>query len=102
MQEWYKSKPPSRLAQSLVRRRKNAKQESENDDQRNPFAELLAEVGIERSSLPSLTNGELMRICETDLITYHGWMYLNRPLPEEARDKLKKHFIAIVSGASES
>jgi excisionase family DNA binding protein len=73
-------------------------QSTEKEDRRNPFAELLAEVGIDRSSLPSLTNGELMRISETDLVTYHGWMYLNRPLPEEAREKLKKHVLAIVSG----
>ncbi len=61
------------------------KQESEDEDRRNPFAELLAEVGIDRSSLPRLTNGELMRISETDIVTYHGWMYLKRPLPEEAK-----------------
>jgi excisionase family DNA binding protein len=77
--------------------KQKVKQDNENKDRRNPFAELLAEVGIDRSSLPPLTNGELMRISETDIVTYHGWMYLNRPLPEEARERLKKHFLGIVS-----
>lgn len=81
--------------------RRKATQGTDIGERRNPFAELLAEVGIDRSSLPSLTNGELMRISETDLATYHGWAYLNRPLPEEAREKLKKHFLRIASGSSE-
>jgi excisionase family DNA binding protein len=58
----------------------------------SPFQELLAEIGIERSSLPPITNGEIMRIAEVDLPVCHGWLFLNRPLPEEAREKLKKHF----------
>ncbi len=78
-----------------------AQQGTEDGNQRNPFAELLAEIGIDRSSLRPFTNGELMRISETNIVTYHGWMYLNRPLPEEAREKLKKHFLAIVSRDSE-
>jgi excisionase family DNA binding protein len=77
--------------------KQNTKQIIEDQSQRNPFAELLAEIGIDRSSLPSITNGELMRISETEIGTYHGWMYLNRPLPEEAREKLKKHFLRVVS-----
>lgn len=80
--------------------KQKAKQVTEDEIKRNPFAELLAEVEIDRNNLPSLTNGELMRISETDIVTYHGWMYLNRPLPEEAREKLKKHFLGIVSGDS--
>lgn len=84
---------------------RQAKQKSQlgtdDENQQNPFAELLAEIGIDRRSLPPLTNAELMRISETDIATYHGWMYLNRPFPEEAREKLKKHFLAIVSGDSE-
>lgn len=81
--------------------KQKAQQSNEDENQRNPFAELLAEIGIDRSSLPPLTNGELMRISETNIATYHGWMYLNRPFPEEAREKLKKHFLAIVSRDSE-
>lgn len=81
--------------------KEKAQQSNEDENQRNPFAELLAEIGIDRSSLPPLTNGELMRISETNIVTYHGWMYLNRPFPEEAREKLKKHFLAIVSRNSE-
>lgn len=62
------------------------------EERRTPFTDLLNEVGIQRSSLPPLTNGELMRIAEVDLPTFHGWMYLNRELPETARNKLKEHF----------
>jgi excisionase family DNA binding protein len=58
----------------------------------SPFQELLSEIGIERSSLPPITNGEIMRIAEVDMPVCHGWLFLNRPLPEEAREKLKKHF----------
>lgn len=58
----------------------------------SPFQELLSEIGIERSSLPPITNGEIMRIAEVDMPVCHGWLYLNRPLPEEAREKLKKHY----------
>ena len=81
--------------------KQKTQQGTEDENQRNPFAELLAEVGIDRSSLPPFTNGELMRISETNIVTYHGWMYLNRPFPEEAREKLKKHFLAIASRNSE-
>lgn len=77
--------------------KQKAQRGTEDQNQRNPFAELLAEIGLDRSSLPLFTNGELMRISETNIVTYHGWMYLNRPFPEEAREKLKKHFLAIVS-----
>jgi len=105
-----RSKTPPKPAEAKVPQKKaitpspktrqakqKAQQGTEDENQRNPFAELLAEIGIDRNSLPSLTNGELMRISETDIATYHGWMYLNRPFPEEAREKLKKHFLAIVS-----
>jgi hypothetical protein len=58
----------------------------------NPFQQALSEIGIERSSLPPITNGEIMGIAEVDLFVRHGWLFLNRPLSEEAREKLKKHF----------
>ena len=72
----------------------------EDWNQRNSFVLLLEEIGIDRSRLPPYTNGELMRISETDIATYHGWLYLKRPLPEEAREKLKRHFLGLVSGGS--
>jgi excisionase family DNA binding protein len=81
--------------------RQKAKQDDEERDRKNPFAKLLAEVGIDRNSLPPITNGELMRISGTDIVQYSGWMYHNRPLPQEAREKLKKHFLAIVSDSSQ-
>jgi excisionase family DNA binding protein len=58
----------------------------------SPFTALLSEIGIEENLRPATTNGELMRIAEVDIPTFHGWMYLNRPLPEEAIFKLKNHF----------
>ena len=72
----------------------------EDWNQRNSFVLLLEEIGIDRSRLPPYTTGELMRISETDIATYHGWLYFNRPLPEEAREKLKRHFLGLVSGGS--
>jgi excisionase family DNA binding protein len=66
---------------------------AEQAEQRpSPFEVLLGEIGIDRDSLPPLTNGELRRIAEVDVPTMHGWMYLNRSLPEEARKKLQVHF----------
>jgi hypothetical protein len=52
----------------------------------------MREVGIDRSTLPPVTNGELMRIAEVDMMTMHGWQHLHWPLPEEAANKLKEHF----------
>jgi len=48
-------------------------------------------MGVDRSSLPPLTNGDLMRIAEVDLPTFHGWQYLNKPLPEPALERLKAY-----------
>lgn len=65
---------------------------AEIEERRNPFSDLLSEIGVSRSSLPPLTNGELRRIAEVDIATFHGWMYLNRKMPEVALEKLKVHF----------
>lgn len=59
----------------------------------NLFRRALAEMGIDPASIPPMTNGELMRISETDVPTFHGWMYHNRPLPAEALEKLRNHFL---------
>ena len=58
----------------------------------NPFRLLLEEIGVDRDELGPLTNGELMQIAEVDLPTFHGWMYLGKGMPEEALEKLRKHF----------
>jgi len=52
----------------------------------------LEEIGVDRDELGPLTNGELMQIAEVDLPTFHGWMYLGKGMPEEALEKLRKHF----------
>jgi hypothetical protein len=57
----------------------------------------MREVGIDRSTLPPMTNGDLMRIAEVDMMTMHGWQHLNRSLPEEAANKLKEHFRRVVT-----
>jgi excisionase family DNA binding protein len=92
-----KKKKPTAPARPKTRPTNRKAIRIEDENQRNPYAELLDEIGIDRSRLPQYTNGELMRISETDIATYHGWLYLNRPLPEEAREKLKKHFLGLVS-----
>ena len=53
---------------------------------------MLKEIGVDRTSLPALTNGDLRRIAEVDIPTMHGWLYLNRELPTEAMEKLRRHF----------
>lgn len=62
----------------------------------SPLTILLRELGIERNSLPTITNGDLMRIAEVDIATMHGWQYLSRSLPEEAMDRLRNHFRCLV------
>jgi excisionase family DNA binding protein len=59
----------------------------------NPFSLLLAEIGVDRSDLPPMTNGDLMRIAEVDVSTFHGWHYLHRPMAQEAIEKLQRHFL---------
>ncbi len=69
----------------------------ENQERISPLTVLLSEMGIDRTKLPPITNGELMRIAEVDTPTLHGWQYLNRSLPEEAINKLKNHFRRLVA-----
>lgn len=38
-----------------------------------------------------------MRIAEIDIVTLHGWQYLNKSLPDEATKKLKNHFLTFVA-----
>jgi hypothetical protein len=66
--------------------------EAKSEERVNPFSLLLKELGVERSAMPSITNGDLMRIAEVDLPTMHGWIYLGRGLPEAALNKLREHF----------
>lgn len=73
-------------------RRQHKATETESEERVNPFSVLLKELGVERSAMPSITNGDLMRIAEVDLPTMHGWIYLGRELPEAALNKLREHF----------
>jgi excisionase family DNA binding protein len=65
---------------------------AEQHERSSPFDLLLREIGVNRKDVPALTNGDLMRIAEVDIATFHGWMYLNRELPEAALEKLRCHF----------
>ncbi len=69
--------------------------DKEGRKQTNPFRQLLAEIGVRYVDVHPITNGEIRRIAEVDVATCHGWMYLGRPLPEEALNKLKKHFLKL-------
>jgi len=60
----------------------------------NPFSGLLNEIGVNRDDLPLLTYGDLRQIADVDMVTFHGWMYLKRELPETALQKLRDHFSA--------
>ncbi len=65
---------------------------TEAEERPNPFSLLLNELGVARSALPPLTNGDLRRIAEVDVPTIHGWLYLGRELPEAALGRLREHF----------
>lgn len=62
------------------------------EERPNPFKSLLEDIGVDQGELGPLTNGELMRIAEVDLPTFHGWMYLGREPPEVALENLRRHF----------
>jgi excisionase family DNA binding protein len=88
-----KTPAPEREPSKLPRRVSKGKPQPVQSEERiSPFSVLLSELGIDRSSLPSITNGDLMRIAEVDIATMHGWQWLNKSLPEEALNKLKNHF----------
>jgi excisionase family DNA binding protein len=90
----------TKTSASEPRRKQNApvvraiEKKTEDEERRNPFSDLLIEIEVDRSQLPKITNGDLMRIAEVDIATCHGWLYLNRELPDAALNKLRKHFIA--------
>jgi excisionase family DNA binding protein len=88
-----KSQSPLK-AEKPVSRNAAARQIIEEEERAspNPFSLLLAEIGVDRADLPPLTNGDLRRIAEVDIPTFHGWQYLNRPMAEEAIEKMRKHF----------
>jgi excisionase family DNA binding protein len=71
----------------------------QSEERPSPLSVLLNELGVSRSSLPPITNGELKRIAEVDVATIHGWLYLNRPLPEVALNRLKEHFRCVLKGS---
>lgn len=75
---------------------KSKPRQVQSEERISPFSILLSELGIDRSDLPPITNGELMRVAEVDIATMHGWLYLNRSLPEEALDRLKNHYLRLV------
>jgi excisionase family DNA binding protein len=68
--------------------------ETKSEERVSPFSLLLKELGVERTALPSITNGDLMRIAEVDIPTLHSWIYHGRELPEAALNKLREHFAA--------
>ena len=88
-----KERQPATARQPAPKR----KRQESGEERISPLTVLLSEMGIDRTTLPPITNGELMRIAEVDTPTLHGWQYLNRPLPEEAINKLKNHFRRLVA-----
>lgn len=55
------------------------------------FAERL---GIDLDHLPTMTNGELMRIANIDMPTFHAWVYHNGELPDVAMANLDAYFMS--------
>jgi excisionase family DNA binding protein len=63
----------------------------ESAERSSGFSHFLKSVGIARSELPPLTNGELMRFAGVDLVQWHGWQYLGKALPDDALERLTHH-----------
>lgn len=68
-----------------------AQQKPEQEDL-NPLKLLLTEIGLEWDVLSTLPHGELLRVAEVDIPTFHGWRYLGRSMPVEAIEKLREYF----------
>lgn len=77
---------------------KKGPQQIQTEERISPFSLLLNELGIGRSDLPPITNGDLRRVAEVDIPTIHGWLYLGKSLPEEALNRLKSHYLRLVKG----
>jgi excisionase family DNA binding protein len=84
--------------QSSKRQPTKAKAKPEEQRRTGPFDLLLKEIGVDRDTLPPITNGDLMRIAEVDIPTLHGWQWHNRTLPEEALQRLREHFLQFRKG----
>lgn len=83
-------------------RASSASSDGADEKERIPLLTKLLEcLGINRASLPVITNGELMRIAEVDSSTLHGWTYRSKPLPEEAMNRLRDHFRRLISRPQE-
>lgn len=70
----------------------------ESAERSSGFSQFLKSVGIARSELPPLTNGELMQVAGVDLVQWHGWQHLGKALPVEARERLTHHLQRLASG----
>jgi excisionase family DNA binding protein len=70
----------------------------ESAERSSGFSQFLKSVGIARSELPPLTNGELMQVAGVDLVQWHGWQHLGKDLPVEARERLTHHLQRLASG----
>lgn len=85
--------PVARKSSATKRsRRQEAAPKAEERERPTPFDLLLREIGVDRKDVPAMTNGDLMRIAAVDIATCHGWLYLNRELPEAALERLRCHF----------
>lgn len=86
---------PTDSTRKSVKPRRPRKAEAQPEPpHRSRFARLAVELGIDPESLPPMTNGDIQRIAEVDIPTMHGWLYLNRGLPEDALAKLRDYVIA--------
>jgi hypothetical protein len=52
---------------------------------------LAIALNVPATSIPPLTNGEIMRAMELTMAECHGWQYLGRELPDGAFVKLVEH-----------
>ena len=76
---------------------KPPKKDDEKVGPRDVRGLIARRLGVSRNKLPVLTNGELMAAAEVDLVTYHGWVYLDREMPEAAISRLEKHYAGMLT-----
>jgi excisionase family DNA binding protein len=93
---------PARRSPVVRRPNSNTRPPAGQSEERvSPLTALLGELGIDGHNLPPITNGELMRIAEVDIVAMHGWEYLGKALPEEALRRLRNHFRRLVTESSD-
>jgi len=95
---------PRRQERTQTSRQRSTPRKSSRAEQphiyKSPFIQLAESLGVPEDKLPRLNHGELMRIGEVDKITFHGWAYLGKALPEEVLDRYRQFILGLREDAN--